>query len=36
MQPKMAIETGRRGLSHDLRPTNEEMEALFKAVDSGG
>jgi chemotaxis protein MotA len=36
MQPKMAIETGRRGLSHDLRPTGEEMEALFKAVDSGG
>ncbi|XZE20274.1 flagellar motor stator protein MotA [Pirellulaceae bacterium SH449] len=36
MQPKMAIETGRRGLSHDVRPTTEEMEALFKAVDSGG
>jgi len=36
MQPKMAIETGRRGLSSELRPSNEEMEALFKAVDSGG
>jgi chemotaxis protein MotA len=36
MQPKMAIETGRRGLSHDVRPSTEETEALFKAVDSGG
>jgi len=36
MQPKMAIETGRRGLSQDVRPTSEEMEALFKAVDTGG
>lgn len=36
MQPKMAIETGRRGLSHDVRPTSEDLEKLFKAVDSGG
>lgn len=36
MQPKMAIETGRRGLGHDVRPTSEELEKLFKTVDSGG
>jgi chemotaxis protein MotA len=36
MQPKMAIETGRRGLSQDVRPSIEETEKLFKAVDSGG
>ncbi|MCU0709338.1 MAG: flagellar motor stator protein MotA [Pirellula sp.] len=36
MQPKMAIETGRRGLEHDVRPTAEELEKLFKAVESGG
>ncbi len=36
MQPKMAIETGRRGLGADLRPTPEEMEVLFKSVDSKG
>lgn len=36
MQPKMAVETGRRGLPRDLRPSNEEMEALFKQVDSSG
>jgi chemotaxis protein MotA len=36
MQPKMAVETGRRGLPRDLRPSNEEMEGLFKQVDSSG
>jgi flagellar motor component MotA len=36
MQPKMAIETGRRGLEHDVRPTAEELEKLFKTVESGG
>lgn len=36
MQPKMAIETGRRGLESDVRPTVEEIEKLFKTVDSGG
>lgn len=33
-QPKTAIETGRRGLPRDLRPTTVEMEDLFKAVDT--
>ena len=36
MQPKMAIETGRRGLESDVRPSGEEIEKLFKTVDSGG
>ncbi|MEQ1828068.1 MAG: flagellar motor stator protein MotA [Pirellula sp.] len=36
MQPKMAIETGRRGVSHDVRPSSDDLEKLFKAVDSGG
>ncbi len=36
MQPKMAIETGRRGLCHDVRPTSDELEKLFKTVDTGG
>ncbi len=36
MQPKMAVESGRRGLPRNLRPTSEEMEALFKQVDSAG
>ena len=36
MQPKMAIETGRRGLESDVRPSAEEVEKLFKTVDSAG
>jgi chemotaxis protein MotA len=36
MQPKMAIETGRRGLGHDVRPDQETMEKLLKAIDTGG
>ena len=36
MQPKMAIETGRRGLESDVRPSGEEIEKVFKTVDSGG
>ncbi len=36
MQPKMAIETGRRGLGSDVRPSADELEKLFKAVESGG
>jgi chemotaxis protein MotA len=35
MQPKMAIETGRRGLGHDVRPDQETMEKLLKAIDTG-
>ncbi|HUP79596.1 MAG TPA: flagellar motor stator protein MotA [Pirellula sp.] len=36
MQPKMAIETGRRGLESDVRPSAEEVEKLLKTVDSAG
>jgi len=36
MQPKMAIETGRRGLEQDVRPSIEQLEKLFKTVESGG
>jgi len=36
MQPKMAIETGRRGLEHDVRPSSEELEKMFKSVETGG
>jgi len=36
MQPKMAIETGRRGLSRTVRPEAETMEKLMKAIDTGG
>ena len=36
MQPKMAIETGRRGLESDVRPSVEEVEKLFKTVDTAG
>jgi chemotaxis protein MotA len=35
MQPKMAIETGRRGLGHDVRPDQDTMEKLLKAIDTG-
>ena len=34
--PKIVLEVARRGLSHEVRPTQEELEALLKAVDSGG
>jgi len=34
--PKIVLEMARRGLSRDVRPTQEELEALLKAVDSGG
>ena len=34
--PKIVLEVARRGLSSDVRPTQEELEALLKAVDSGG
>lgn len=36
MQPKMAIETGRRGLQRDVRPDQEQLEKLLKAIDTGG
>lgn len=36
MQPKMALETGRRRLESDVPPTVEEIEKLFKTVDTGG
>lgn len=32
MPPIMAVELGRRGMSSDLRPTSEEMEALLKGA----
>lgn len=35
MAPMMAIELARRGLSSDLRPTADELEALLKAASSG-
>jgi chemotaxis protein MotA len=34
--PKIVLEMARRGLSRDVRPTQEELETLLKAVDSGG
>jgi chemotaxis protein MotA len=35
LQPKMALETGRRGLGQDVRPEQDKMEQLYKAVDTG-
>jgi chemotaxis protein MotA len=34
MAPVTAVELGRRGLSSELRPSAEEMEAMFKALKS--
>jgi len=34
--PKVVLEVARRGLSSDVRPSQEELEALLKAVDAGG
>jgi chemotaxis protein MotA len=34
--PKIVLEVARRGLSNEVRPTQEELEALLKAVDAGG
>jgi hypothetical protein len=34
--PKIVLEVARRGLSSEIRPSQEELEALLKAVDSGG
>jgi chemotaxis protein MotA len=34
--PKIVLEIARRGLSREVRPSQEELEALLKAVDTGG
>jgi chemotaxis protein MotA len=34
MAPAMAIEVSRRGLSSDLRPSEDEMEAMLKSLSS--
>lgn len=36
MAPVTAVELGRRGLPSDLRPSSDEMEAMFKALKAGG
>jgi chemotaxis protein MotA len=34
LPPKVAIELARRGVSSEMRPSQEEMEALFKSAES--
>jgi hypothetical protein len=34
--PKVVLEMARRGLGREVRPTQEELEALLKAVETGG
>jgi chemotaxis protein MotA len=34
--PKIVLEIARRGLNREVRPSQEELEALLKAVDTGG
>ncbi len=34
LPPKVAIDQARRGLTSDLRPTRDELDALFKAADA--
>src|SRR4029078_1830009 len=34
--PTIVLEIARRGLSRDVRPSQEELESLLKAVDTGG
>ena len=34
--PKIVLEVARRGLASDVRPSQEELEAMLKVVDSGG
>jgi chemotaxis protein MotA len=36
MPPKIAIEASRRGIPADVRPSAEELEAMFKEVDGYG
>jgi hypothetical protein len=35
MAPIMAVEVARRGLSSEVKPTAEDLEAMLKAVTSG-
>jgi chemotaxis protein MotA len=35
MAPVTAVELGRRGLSSEMRPSNEEMEQMFKSLKTG-
>jgi chemotaxis protein MotA len=34
--PKVVLEMARRGVARESRPSQEELEALLKAIDSGG
>ncbi|MCE9527029.1 MAG: flagellar motor stator protein MotA, partial [Planctomycetales bacterium] len=34
LPPKVAIELARRGVSSEMRPSQEEMEALFKSAEA--
>jgi chemotaxis protein MotA len=36
LPPKVALEKARRSVGSEMRPTREQMEELFKQVDSGG
>ncbi len=36
MAPIMAVEVARRGLSSEVKPTAEELEAMLKAITAGG
>jgi chemotaxis protein MotA len=36
LPPKVCIEMARRGLTTDVRPTSEQMEALLKSVEQAG
>jgi chemotaxis protein MotA len=36
LPPKVAIEQARRSLASEVRPTREELENMFKAVDAAG
>lgn len=36
LPPKVAIELARRGLTSDVKPTPDQLEAMFKAVEAAG
>jgi chemotaxis protein MotA len=36
MAPIMAVEVARRGLSSEVKPTSEDLEAMLKAVTAKG